>query len=202
MKLFYSPGACSLASHIALCEAGLPVQLVKVDLGSKKTEGNEDFCKINPNGYVPLLALDDSTTLTEGPAILQYVADQVPEKELAPANGTMARYQLQSLLNFIATELHKTCGPMFNPQITDAEKQRAISLFGRRLDYIESLLKDRPWLAGEQFTVADAYLFTVLGWSSYLSLDLSSWTNIVAYLQRVAARPAVLQALKEEGLAG
>lgn len=201
LKLCYSPGACSLSPHIALCEAGLAHELVKVDLASKAVEGGGDFRKINPNGYVPALVLVDGTVLTEGPAILQYIADRVPERGLAPANGTLPRYQLQSLLNFIATELHKTCGPLFHPQVTEAARQQALSLLQRRLDFVEQMLADgRLWLMGAQFTVADGYLFTVLGWTTHLKIDLAPWPAIVQLVQRIRARPAVQAALRAEGL--
>lgn len=199
MKLYYSPGACSLSPHIALCEAGLPVELVRVDLSTKKTADGGDFLAVNPDGYVPVLQLDDGSLLTEGPAIVQYIADQAPAKQLAPANGSMDRYRLQSTLNFISTELHKSFSPLFNPAAVAEWKEAARKTLAERLDHLESRLAG-PFLLGEQFTVADGYLFTVLGWSKYVKFDLAPWPKLGAYLGRIAARPAVQQALKEEGL--
>lgn len=200
MKLYYAPGACSLSPHIALCEAGLSFDRVRVNLGTKKTEHDEDFCSINPLGYVPALQLDDGQVLTEGPAILQYVADRVPEKNLAPANGSLARYQLQSQLNFIATELHKTIGALFAPGIDEARRKSAIDLFTRRLHPVAERLAQAPYLAGTDYSVADGYLFTVLSWLPHLKIDLTPWPMVRAYQERIAARPAVQTALREEGL--
>lgn len=200
MKLYFAPGACSLSPHIALREAGIPAELVKVDLRTKKTEAGDDFTAINPNGYVPALQLDDGSVLTEGPAIVQYIADRAPEKKLAPANGTIERYQLQSLLNFIGTELHKTCSPIFNPKSSDDTKQAAKKLLERRLGYVDGLLAKGPYLMGEQFSVADGYLFTVLSWTKPMNMDLSPWPRLGEYINRITARPAVQEALKAEGL--
>lgn len=201
MKLYYTPGACSLSPHIALCESGLPFERVKVDLGTKKTENGEDFCQINPHGYVPALQLDNGTILTEGPAIVQYIADLAPEKQLAPTNGSLARYQLQSLLNFIATELHKTLGALFAPGIDEARRKSVVGLFSRRLNHVASLLEKSPYLMGDAYSVADAYLFTVMSWTHHLKIDLSPWPALVAYIDRIAARPAVQATLRAEGLA-
>lgn len=200
MKLYFSPGACSLSPHIALREAGFSPELVKVDLKAKKTEAGEDYFAINPNGYVPTLVLDDGNVLTEGPAIVQYIADQVPARKLAPANGTLERYRLQSVLNFISAELHKTYGAFFNPNAGDEWKQTARALLGRRLKYVDSLLAKGPYAMGEQFTVADCYLYTILNWSKPLHIDLSPWPRLDEYLQRIASRPAVQEALRAEGL--
>jgi glutathione S-transferase len=200
MKLYFAPGACSLSPHIALREAGIAVELVKVNLRTKKTEAGDDFAAINPNGYVPVLQLDDGSVLTEGPAIVQYIADRVPEKKLAPANGTLERYRLQSLLNFIGTELHKTCTPIFNPKSGDDAKQAARALLERRLGYVNNILEKGPYLMGEQFSVADGYLFTVLSWTKPMNIDLSPWPRLGGYIARIAARPAVQEALKAEGL--
>lgn len=201
MKLYFSPGACSLSPHIALREAGFEPNLVKVDLRTKKTEAGDDYTAINPNGYVPTLVLDDGSVLTEGPAIVQYVADQVPGKRLAPANGTLARYRLQSVLNFISAELHKTFGVFFNPNATPDWKDAARQLLARRLAYVDSLLAKGPYALGDDFSVADCYLFTILNWSGHLQVDLSPWPRLGDYLKRIAARPAVQAALKAEGLA-
>ncbi len=199
MKLYYSPGACSLSPHIALCEASLKCDLVRVDLATKKTETGDDFRTVNPNGYVPVLVLDDGTALMEGPAIVQYVADQAPGKHLAPENGTLPRYRLQSLLNFISTELHKSFTPLFNPAASEDWKQSARAVIAERLTYLQGQMAG-PYLLGEQFSVADGYLFTVLGWCKYVNFDLSPWPRLGEYLGRIAARPAVLEALKAEGL--
>lgn len=200
MKLYYSPGACSLSPHIVLREAGFTPELVRVDLKSKKTEAGDDYFAINPNGYVPTLMLDDGKVLTEGPAIVQYLADQVPDRKLAPANGSFERYRLQSLLNFITAELHKTFGVFFNPTAGEDWKQSARALLKRRLGYVDSLLAEGPYAMGEQFTVADAYLFTILSWSKHLQVDLSPWPRLGEYLQRIASRPAVQEAMRAEGL--
>lgn len=200
MKLYFFPGACSLASHIVLREAGLPFELEKVNLGDKKTAGGSDFREINPKGYVPALRLDDGEVLTEGPAILQYLADKVPEKQLVPATGAMARYRLIEWLNFISTELHKSFSPLFRPNTPDGTKQAAREIIGARLDFVEKQLLDKAYLTGNQFCIADAYLFTVLGWARFVQFDLSRWPAVQTYMQRVGARPAVLDALKAEGL--
>ncbi|MCA6215928.1 glutathione transferase GstA [Ideonella sp. B7] len=201
MKLYYKPGACSLASHIALEEAGLPYQTEAVDLKTKVTASGQDYWQINPKGYVPALRLDSGELLTEGPAILQYVADQAPAAALAPAAGTVARYQLQAWLTFIGTELHRSCTAFFHPQAGDDWKAIARATLERRLSYVDGQLQGRSFLMGEDFTVADAYLFTVLSWMKPIGMDLSGWPQIVAFQTRVAARPAVQAALKAEGLA-
>lgn len=201
MKLYYKPGACSLASHIALEEAGLAYQTEAVDLKTKVTASGQDYWQINPKGYVPALRLDSGELLTEGPAILQYVADQAPAAALAPAAGTVARYQLQAWLTFIGTELHRSCTAFFHPQAGDDWKAIARATLERRLAHVETELQNRSFLMGEDFTVADAYLFTVLSWMKPIGMDLSGWPQIVAFQARVAARPAVQAALKAEGLA-
>lgn len=202
MKLYYSPGACSLASHIALREAGAAFDLERVDLKQKKTEHDADFTAINPKGYVPTLALDDGEVLTEGAAILQYIADQHPAAGLAPAAGTLARARLQEQLTFVAAEVHKAFGPLFNPAATDAEKEVAKSRLGLRLGFLDKLLSDgRSYLLGESFSVADAYLFTVASWTKHFGIDLATWPKVAALCQRVAGRAAVQAALKAEGLA-
>lgn len=200
MKLFLKPGSCSLASHIVLEEIGRPYDTETVDLAKKVTASGADFWVINPKGYVPALLLDDGDLLTEGPAILQYLADQAPELQLAPANGSKARYQLQSWLTFIGTEVHKNFSPFFNPAATPEMKDLARANLQRRLAYTHEQLAGRPFLMGETFSVADAYLFTVLSWAKFIKLDLSDWPNLTAFQTRVAARPAVQRALKAEGL--
>lgn len=198
MKLFFSPGACSLSPHIALREAGLAFELEKVDLKAKKYGKERDYTKVNPKGYVPTLQFEDGAVLTEGPAIVQWIADQVPEKRLAPAPGTMERYHLVEWLNFISTELHKQFSPLFNPATSDEHKARLRDLLARRFDYVQKELGDKPYLMGESFTVADAYLFTVAGWSKWVDIDLARWPKIAEYVARVAARPKVQAAIAAE----
>lgn len=201
MKLYYSKGACSLSPHITACEAELPVELVEVDLQSKRTKAGEDFRAVNPNGYVPVLILDDGNKLTEGPAIVQYLADQVPGKKLAPVAGTFERYQLQQWLNFISTEIHKGgFGPLFNPATPEAAKQMTIASLTSRLGTVEEHLSNRAFLLGEQFTVADVYLFVTLRWGTYVNIDISRWPVLANYAAKISARPTVQRALKEEGL--
>ena len=200
MKLYYSPGACSLSPHIIACEAELPIELIKVDLQSKLTETGDDFRQLNPDGYVPLLILDDGNRLTEGPAIVQYLADQAPDKKLIPPAGTFERYQLQQWLNFISTEIHKSFSPLFNPVAPEAAKQLAIDTLTRRLDTVAEKLSSQPFLLGENFSVADAYLFVTLSWGQYVDVDISRWPALVRYSDRISERPAVLKAMKEEGL--
>jgi glutathione S-transferase len=200
MKLYYSPGACSLSPHIIACEAELPIELIKVDLQSKHTETGEDFRQLNPNGYVPLLILDDGNRLTEGPAIVQYLADLAPDKKLIPPAGTFERYQLQQWLNFISTEIHKCFSPLFNPLAPEAAKQLAIDILMTRLDTVAELLSSQPFLLGDNFSVADAYLFVTLSWGQYVNLDISRWPSLARYADKISERPAVQQAMKEEGL--
>jgi len=201
MKLFIKPGACSLSPHIVLEELGLPYETEVVDLARKTTASGQDFLAINPKGYVPALLLDSGELLTEGPAIVQYLADLAPEKQLAPANGSIARYQLQSWLTFIGTEVHKSFSPFFNPKAPQEWKDIARANLERRLAYVAQQLEGRDYLLGSEFTVADAYLFTVLNWAKFIKLDLGAWPLLLAYQARVAARPAVQAALKAEGLA-
>ncbi len=200
MKLFLKPGACSLSPHIVLEELGLPHETEVVDLAKKTTASGQDYLAINPKGYVPALLLDSGELLTEGPAIVQYLADLAPEKRLAPANGSVARYQLQAWLTFIGTEVHKSFSPFFNPKAPQEWKDIARANLERRLAYIAQQLEGRDYLLGSDFTVADAYLFTVLNWSKFIRLDLGAWPLLAAYQARVAARPAVQAALKAEGL--
>jgi glutathione S-transferase len=199
MKLYFVPGACPLASHIALIEAGLDYTLEGVDLGSKRTAGGADFLAINPKGYVPALELKDGTVLTEGPAILQFVADLAPERQLAPAFGTIERYRLIEWLNFVSAELHKNFSPLFG-QAADDVKEAARAKLRQRLEWIDGQLDGKDYLLGTQFSVADAYLFTVLNWAGRVRFDLAPYGRLPAYQQRVAGRPAVQRALREEGL--
>jgi glutathione S-transferase len=200
MKLYYSPGACSLSPHIILNEGGFSFDKERVDLASKKTETGADYAAINPDGYVPALLLDDGQVLTEGPAIIQYLADRVPEKKLAPPLGTLERYRLMQWLNFISTELHKGFSPLFNPQAPEAWKAVAAAQLGRRLGTVSRQLEGKDWLLGEDFTVADAYLFTVVGWGRHVGIDLEQWPSLKAFHRRVFDRPAVRTAMDIEGL--
>lgn len=200
MKLYYAPGACSLSPHIVATEAGVPVELEKVDLAKHKTESGEDFYAVNPKGYVPTLRLDDGSVLTEGPAIVQYLADQKPSSGLAPANGTVDRYRLQEWLNFIGTELHKNFGPLFNPATPDAVKEMSKANITKRLAYLNDQLANRQYLMGSNFTVADAYAFTIVNWTNFVKIDLKPYPNLVAYMGRVGTRPKVQETLKAEGL--
>lgn len=200
MKLFYTPGACSLSPHIALLEAGLPFSLSKVDLKNKKLESGDDFNGVNGKGQVPVLELDDGQLLTEGPAIVQYIADQKPGAGLAPAAGTMERYKLQEWLNFITSELHKGLGSMFNPAQTPEWKEAVKTTLGKRLDWLSTQLTGKQYLMGDKFSVADGYLFTILNWAQPLGVDLSKWTVLEQYIARVGARPKVVEAMKAEGL--
>ncbi len=202
MKLYFSPGACPLASHIALVEAGLDFTLEAVDLRAKTTAGGANFLAINPKGYVPALELKDGTVLTEGPAILQFIADLAPDRVLAPANGTLERYRLIEWLNFISAELHKNFGPLFRPHAGAEAREAAAAALRQRLDWVAGQLEGRDYLLGTQFSVADAYLFTVLGWAGQVKFDLAPWPLLATYAQRVAQRPAVQQALRQEGLLG
>lgn len=200
MKLYYSPGACSLSPHIVAREAGIAIELEKVDLGKHKTEKGDDYMTINPKGYVPALRLDDGSILTEGPAIVQYLADQKPATKLAPAAGTMDRYRVQEWLGFIGTELHKNFGPLFNPATPDAAKETAKANITKRIAYVNDQLAKRQYLLGDTFTVADAYAFTILNWANFLRMDLKPYANVTAYMARVGARPKVQEALRAEGL--
>jgi len=200
MKLYYSPGACSLSPHIVLREAGLDFEPVLANTKTHKLQDGTDYYGINPKGYVPLLELDDGQRLSEGPAIVQYIADQVPGKQLAPANGTMARYRLQEWLNFLTSELHKTFSPLFNPAISEDAKGVFRNKLHERFKWIDAQLEGKQFLLGAQFTVADAYLFTVSNWAQHVGVDLAGYANLVAYRGRVAERPAVQAAMKAEGL--
>lgn len=200
MKLYYAPAACSLSPHIVLREAGLPVDLVKVSTKTHQTADGGDFYAINPKGYVPVLEWDDGERLTEGPAIVQWIADQAPDKGLAPPAGTRERARLQEWLNYITSEVHKGFSPLFNPTATEDMKAAAKAAVERRLAWVDSQLVGRDYLLGSAFSVADAYLFTVANWGQYVGIDVAQWPTLAAYLQRVAARPAVQAALRAEGL--
>ena len=200
MKLYYSPGACSLSPHIALLEAGLPYDLVKVDLRAKRLENGDDFLKVNPKGQVPALALDSGELITEGPVIVQMIADKVPAKNLAPARDSAERYKLLEWLTYVNGELHKNIGPLFNPMLSDEAKgvfkDRAMGKF----KYVDGQLAGGDYLLGKQFTVADGYLYVMLRWAEGMKFDLSGLNNLLAYRDRVAARPKVQEALVKEGL--
>jgi len=200
MKLYYSPGSSSLAPHIALREAGLAFDLERVSLKTKKTAGDADFMRVNAKGYVPTLQFEDGTVLTEGPAIMLWIGDQVPEKRLTPGPGTMERYHLIEWLNFISAEVHKNFGTLFDASAPDASKQFSRGRLEKRLDFLNKTLGSAPFLLGEHFTVADGYLFTVLGWGKYVDVDLARWPNLAAYVGRIGTRPRVLDTLKAEGL--
>jgi glutathione S-transferase len=200
MKLYYSPGACSLSPHIALLEAGLPYDLVKVDLRAKKLENGDDYLKINPKGQVPALALDSGELVTEGPVIVQMIADKAAGKNLAPARDSAERYKLLEWLNFVGTELHKNFGPMFSPVLADDAKAFFKDRVMGKFKYLDGVLAGHDYLMGKQFTVADGYLFTMLCWADRMKFDLSGLPNLLAYKARVAARPMVQEALSKEGL--
>ncbi|HYI63526.1 MAG TPA: glutathione transferase GstA [Allosphingosinicella sp.] len=199
MKLYYAPGACSLAPHIALRETGLPFDLVKVDLPGKRTEGGEDYKAINPKGAVPALGLDDGSVLTENAAILQYIAD-MGGADLMPPMMSMKRYRVLEWLNYIATELHKGFGPLWNPATPDDYKEATRRTLAQRFDYLEAQIGDGPYLTGPDFTIADAYAFVILNWTRVHDIDLARWPGLVAFAGRVAQRPAVQEALSAEGL--
>jgi|SRR5579871_950475 len=199
MQLFYSPGACSLSPHIVAREAGIPVTLEKVDLKTHRTAGGEDYYAVNPKGYVPALKLDDGNTLTEGPAIVQYLADLKPESGLAPPSGSFARYKLEEWLTFINGEIHKAFGPLFhNP--SDETRKESVDKISKRFAWVEKTWGDKPFLTSDTFTVADAYFFVMLTWAHKNRIDLAPYPKLEAYFARVKSRPQVLEAMKEEGL--
>jgi glutathione S-transferase len=200
MKLYYSPGACSLSPHIALLEAGLPYDLVKVDLRAKKLENGDDYLQVNPKGQVPALGLDSGEVLTEGPVIVQIIADKVPGKSLAPARDSAERYKLQEWLNFTTGELHKNFSPLFNPAIPDEVKNFFRDRIMGKFRYVDAQLAGRDYLMGKQFSVADGYLYTMLRWADGHKFDLSGLKNLMAFKERVSARPKVQEALTKEGL--
>lgn len=200
MKLFYAPGACSLSPHIALLEAGARFTLEKVDLQTKRTQAKADFLGVNPQGYVPALQLESGQVLTEGTAIVQYIADLYPNAQLAPAAGTPGHYKLLEWLGFISSELQKNLGSLFNPALTPELKESVRALLAKRLNWLTTQLEGKTYLVGDRFTVADGYLFTILNWSHFVGLDLPPWKTLQEYMARVGARPSVIAALKEEGL--
>jgi glutathione S-transferase len=202
MKLYYSPGACSLSPHIALREAGLAFEPVLASTKTHQLPDGSDYYAINSLGYVPVLELDDGTRLREGPAIVQYIADQVPLKNLAPANGTLPRYRLQEWLTFIGTEIHKTYSPLFNPAMPEEGKKLLRDKLVSRYKWVDGQLAEKEYLMGDHFSVADGYFFAVTRWAKPMNIDLSGAPNVVAHHQRVATRPAVQEALKVEGLLG
>ena len=200
MKLYYSPGACSLSPHIALREAGLNAEYERVDLRAKKTASGQDFTQINPKGQVPTLQLDDGSILTEGPAVVQYIADQAPGSKLAPQAGSIERYRLMEMLNFITTELHKGFSPLFKPDTPEEYKQITRRNLEARFDAVARLLEGKSYLTGQDFSVADGYLFVMLTWAKAMKFDLDRWPALQDFFQRVAARPAVREAMQAEGL--
>ena len=201
MKLYYAPGACSMAPHIVALEAGHKLDYVKVDIPNKKTEGGDDYWKVNFKGYVPTLQLDNGELLTEVGVICQYLSDQKPESGLAPKAGTMERYRLMEWLNFVAAEVHKQIGALFNPKYTPEMKEVQLAVIGRRLKPLDAALAGKQYLMGDKFSAADAYLFTILNWTKGLKIDLSAWPNIKAYFERVGQRSKVQETMKAEGLA-
>ncbi|MGC2517789.1 MAG: glutathione transferase GstA [Burkholderiales bacterium] len=200
MKLYYAPGACSMAPHIVLREAGYKFDLEKVDIPNKKTAGGEDYWKINPKGYVPALKLDDGQVLTEVQVICQYLADHKAEAGLAPRAGTMERYHLMEMLNFTSSEVHKQIGALFNPKMTAEMKDVQLGTIERRLNALEKMLEGKQYASGDRFSIADAYLFVILNWTGMHKIDLAKWPNIKAYQARIAARPKVQETMKAEGL--
>jgi len=201
MKLYYKPGACSLASHIILNELGIEHDIEKVDTKAGRTETGDDYRAISPNGYVPALKTDDGEIITENPAVLQYIADQHPDAGLAPAYGSLERTRLQEVLNFITSELHKAFGPFFHGELDDAARQEAESNVGRRIDHIDRLLSDgHEYLVGNRFSVADAYAFVVLNWTTFTGINLAKWPRVKAYVERIGSRPATQRAMQAEGL--
>jgi glutathione S-transferase len=200
MKLYFSPGACSLSPHIVSREAGIPLDLEQVDNREKKTKSGQDFWAVNPKGQVPVLEIDGGQKLTEGPVIVQYLADQKPASGLAPTPGTIDRYRVQEWLNFTTSELHKSFGPIFRPTTPDEYKKISKENIGKRLDWVDKQLAGKQYLMGDKFTIADAYLYTILRWTPRVEIDLAKWPNLKAYVDRVTARPKVQEALKAEGL--
>jgi glutathione S-transferase len=198
MKLYYSPGACSLSPHIVAREAGIPLELVKVDLAAKKIAVDGDYLAFNPKGYVPALQLEDGSLLTEGPAIVQYLGDRKPESGLVPANGTPERYRMQEMLGYINSEIHKTYSPLFKPQTPEATVEERKAHLKKRYKLIDERLAGRQYLFGDKFSAADAYLFAVTNWAGYVKLDLSEYANLAAFQKRVSQRPAVQEAMRAE----
>lgn len=200
MRLYYAPGACSLAPHIVAREAGLSIQLVKVDLAARRTEGGGDYLAVNPKGQVPALKLPDGLVLTEAAVLIQYLADRAPYAGLIPAAGSIDRYLVQQWVNFVATELHKGFGPLWKKETPEDMRRIVKETLATKFAFLDRELAERPFLAGDSFTVADAYAFTVLGWAGFMSIDLARWPSLSAYFERIAARPAVSEAMIAEGL--
>jgi glutathione S-transferase len=200
MKLYYAPGACSLSPHIVARELGIPIELKKVNTKDKTIEGGGDYSKINPRGYVPALELDNGQILTEGPAIVQYLADQKPDAGLAPKWGSFERYRLLEWLNFLTSEVHKSFSPLFKPNTPEEYKKIVKENLASRFDWLDKQLAGKDYLLGKSLSVADAYLFVLLGWTKPTQIDLSRWTNLAAFHARVGARPKVKEALRAEGL--
>ena len=200
MKLYYTPGACSLAPHIALHEAGLSFDPVKVDLRAKKLASDEDYWAINPKGAVPALGIDNGEVLTENAAVLQYIADQAPSSGLLPQLGDFRRYRVIEWLNYVATELHKGFGPLWNPASTPEAKEQTRELLAKKFDYVQDRLESGPYIMGDTFTLPDAYLFVILSWTAMHQIDLSRWAGLTAFSERVQARPAVQATMRAEGL--
>jgi glutathione S-transferase len=200
MKLYYSPGACSLSPHIVANEAGIPLELAKVDVQSKTIAREGDYWHVNPKGYVPALELEDGQVLTEGPAIVQFLADRAPNSGLAPANGTFERVRLQEILNYLTSEIHKSYSPLFRPDVLPAVREERLAYLAKRYALVDKQLEGRRYLFGDRFTVADAYLFTLTRWARAVKLDLSGFPNLEAFQKRVGSRKAVLEAMRAEGL--
>jgi glutathione S-transferase len=200
MKLYYAPGACSLAPHIVLREGDFTFELTKVSLATGRTDAGEDYNSVNPNGYVPALKLDDGAVLTEAAVIVQYLADRKPDTELAPKLGSMERYRLMERLNFLSTEIHKQLAPFFNPKLPTEWRKNQLELLGRRFGFVEGILGEQPFLMGNRFTIADAYLFTILGWTKLFKIEMNDWPAIVEYMNSIADRPHVQAAMQAEGL--
>ena len=200
MKLFYSPGACSLSPHIVAIEAGIPLDLVKVDTKTKTVREAGDYWKVNPKGYVPALELDDGQVLTEGPAIVQYLADLAPAAALAPANGTFARVRVQEMLNYITAEIHKAYSPLFNPDVLPAVREERLAYLHKRYAFLEKQLEGRKYLVGDAFTIADAYLFVVTNWARGVGCDLTAFPNLREFQKRIGSRKSAIVAMRVEGL--
>lgn len=197
MKLYYSAGACSLSPHIVLHELGNKFDVEAVDLGTKKTKSGKDYTKINPKGYVPALELENGEVLTEGPAIVQYLADKA-NSDILPKPGTMERYRAMEMLNYITSELHKSMGSLFDKSITPEVRKATIEKISKRVDHLDTILGKHPYILGDKFSVADAYAFTVLGWGKWVGVDTAKWKNVSEYMKRIENRPAVQAALQAE----
>lgn len=202
MKLYYSPGACSMSPHIVLNELGKKFETEAVDLGKKVTATGKDYFKINPKGAVPALEIKAGEVLTEGAVIVQYLADKAKNTKILPKTGTMARVRVQEMLNYISAEVHKNFSPLFNKSMSEETRKMMMDRLTKQLDHVNNLLSQSKFIVGKSFTVADAYLFTVLNWSNWLGIDLKKWPHLADYVQRIAARPSVQKTMKEEGLAG